>query len=70
MLLFRSEQDIEAWCRARDRRSGSIFSVETCWRLGVDWYAGRLSPDWRRRSIPELNALFRKHGLLPPFWEL
>jgi hypothetical protein len=34
------------------------------------WYAGRLLPEWRKRSLEETAALFAVAGLDGEFWKL
>lgn len=70
MLLFRSEEHLERWREQRGLDRGATMSVEQGWRLGRDWYADRLSPDWRRRTPEEAQAVFEGIGLTGPFWRL
>lgn len=44
--------------------------AEQMWRLADVWYANRLSPDWRRRTAEEAEAVFEEIGLTGPFWRL
>jgi hypothetical protein len=34
------------------------------------WYRDRLSPDWRRRTPSEAEAVFAQVGLTGAFWAL
>jgi hypothetical protein len=70
MLFFRSEDHIERWTRARGIPRGGTMSPEQMWRLADAWYATRLSPDWRRYTAEEAQALFADIGLTGPFWRL
>ena len=70
MLLFRTEEHIDRWCRVRQFDRGAILSAEQCWRLGYEWYINRLEPDWRRHTLEEAEAIFRDIGLTGPFWNL
>ncbi len=70
MLLFRSEEHIDRWCRARDLPRGGIMTPEQGWRLARAWYADKLKPDWRRKSLDEAEALFAEIGLSGQFWNL
>jgi hypothetical protein len=38
--------------------------------LARDWYHDRLSPDFRGRTAPQAEAIFRDLGLLSAFWRL
>jgi len=49
---------------------GAIISLPTAWALAQAWYADRLSPDWRRRTMAEAQDLFNGLGLTDPFWRL
>ena len=70
MLAFRSEEHVERWCRKRRVPIGAIFSLEQAWRLGRAWYADKLSPDWRRATPEEAEAIFAEIGLTGDFWSL
>lgn len=70
MLAFRSEAHVDRWCTQRDLPVGAAFSLEQVWRLGDEWYRDRLSPDWRRRTAEEAEALFAEIGLTGDFWKL
>jgi hypothetical protein len=70
MLAFRSEPHVERWCRQRSLPRGAVFPLATAWLLAEAWYAGRLDPTWRRRTVDEAQALFDRLGLAGPFWRL
>jgi hypothetical protein len=70
MLAFRSEAHVESWCRARRIEPGATFSLEQAWQLGRAWYADKLSPDWRRASAAEAEAVLSGIGLAGDFWRL
>jgi hypothetical protein len=67
MLLFRSEEHVERWRRVHGL-TGATFSVETLWGLADAWFQTRLSPEWRRRTPEEAEALFESLGLTGAFW--
>ena len=70
MLLFRSEEHIERWCRARDLPRGGTMTLEQCGKLAHAWYADKLAPDWRRKPLEEAEQVFAEIGLADPFWQL
>jgi hypothetical protein len=70
MLLFRSEEHRDAWLSARGLRHGATLSVKQQWDLARIWYGDRMSPDWRRRTPEEAQAVFDSLGLTGPFWKL
>jgi hypothetical protein len=45
-------------------------TLEQCWQLAREWYADKLSPTWRRKTLGEAQAVFTKIGLSGPFWNL
>ncbi|HET7186809.1 MAG TPA: hypothetical protein VFI52_01580 [Gemmatimonadaceae bacterium] len=70
MRLFRSEEHVARWSEETGIPVGDVFSLDSLWRLAQLWFADRLSPDWRRRTVDEANALFAKSGLEGAFWRL
>ena len=69
MLLFRSEEHVEAWV-AGGRPRGATLTLDQQWRLARDWFRGRHRPEWRKRTAPEAEAVFRGAGLTGDFWRL
>ena len=53
MLAFRSEEHAQRWCDQRHVSAGESFTLDQAWRLGNEWHAGRLSPDWEPASADE-----------------
>ena len=70
MLAFRSEAHVERWCASKGLERGALLTPEQQWRLAEAWYGNRLSPDWRRRTPAEAQALFAELGLEGAFWRL
>ena len=70
MRLFRSEEDVLAWCGERGITPGFIFDLGRLWRLACAWYDDRLALDWRRRTVCERQAILDAVGLDGPFWRL
>jgi Alkylmercury lyase len=70
MLAFRSEAHVDRWCEQSGLQRGAAFPLETAWKLADAWYRDRLSPDWRRRTPQEAEAVLAALGLTGPFWTL
>ena len=70
MLLFRSEEHRDRWCAFRGLLRGGTMSPEQCWQLAHAWYADKLHPDWRRKSLEEAEVALNSIGLTEPFWSL
>ena len=70
MRLFRSEEEIDAWCRAHGRERAAVVPVETLRALAARWYGDRLDPDWRPRSVAESQRILDEVGLTGEFWRL
>jgi hypothetical protein len=70
MLIFRSEDHIDEWCTFREHPRGGTMSPEQCWRLARAWYSDKLSPDWRRKTLEEAEAVLSGIGLNERFWSL
>ena len=70
MLLFRSEEDVAAWCRAEGRTAGAMVRIAVLETLARSWYGDRLDPAWRPRTAEESQALLAAAGLIGEFWRL
>ena len=71
MLLFRSEEHVDRWCTSWRFARGAMMSLETAWELARAWYGpDRRQPEWRRRTLDEVEALFAQLGLTSSFWNL
>ncbi len=70
MLIFRSEDHIDEWCTFRQLPRGGTMSPEQCWQLAQAWYSDKLSPNWRRKTLEEAEAMLASIGLTEPFWSL
>jgi hypothetical protein len=69
MLFFRSEEQVDEWCRERGLPRRPILSLEQLWSLAVAWYDNRLSPEARRPAPEEIRRIFAGIGLTGPFWD-
>lgn len=70
MLLFRSEQHIDRWCRQWRRPRGGTLTLAQGWKLAQLWYGDRMDPKWRPKSAVEAEMVFREVGLVGEFWKL
>jgi hypothetical protein len=70
MLAFRSEAHVEEWCRRQRVPGGATLDLEQIRRLGEAWYSDKLSPEWRRATPEEAEAVFAAIGLTGDFWRL
>ena len=54
MLLFRSEEHVDKWCRDWRFVRGAVLSLPQCWQLARAWYRDdRRDPRWHRRTVDE-----------------
>ena len=71
MLLFRSEEHVDRWCRQWSLPRGGLLTLEQAWHLASAWFAAdRGAPDWRRPPVDEVEALFARLRLTGRFWAL
>jgi hypothetical protein len=68
MLLFRSEEMVERWCRRIGVERGETLTPEQVWELSKLWYHNRLSVDYHGRTAEEAEKIFRQVGLGSEFW--
>ena len=69
MLLFRSEENVAAWCRERKLPEQPLVSLEQLWTLATTWYENRLTIESRRPAASDMAAIFASIGLTGPFWD-
>ena len=70
MQAFRSEGELERWCRLERRSPGAAFDPFTLWRLARAWYDDRLDLTWRRRTVGERQAILTRLGLVGEAWRI
>jgi hypothetical protein len=70
MLLFRSEEHVNRWCRQWNQPLGAVLTLEQGWGLAQGWYGDRLDLGWRPKSETEIEAAFAELGLRGDFWRL
>ncbi len=68
MLLFRSEEALDQWCAKKGLARGAVFAPDQIWALARFWYADRMAPDFRGRTLEEAYAIFEQVGLSGDFW--
>lgn len=69
MLFFRSEVEVQQWCRAQGYVQGPVVRMDQLWVLAKAWYATRLQPDSRRPQPNEMREIFARCGLKDSFWD-
>ena len=71
MLLFRSEEHVQNWCRQWKMDFGALLTLEQAWGLAYAWYSpDRRLRDWQRKTVDEVEALLAELGLTSPYWNL
>lgn len=66
--IFCDEVCVDAWLERTGSERGSVFSLETLWRLASRWYEGRLESPYQRREPAAAADYFRSVGLRGEFW--
>jgi hypothetical protein len=69
MLLFRSEETVDLWCKAHRISKRPLINLEQLWQLAVTWYENRLTVESRRPAPDEMMSIFASIGLTGPFWD-
>jgi hypothetical protein len=70
MLLFKNEDDIDAWCQAHDSERGGVITADVLVPMAARWYGDRLDPAWRPHELAERQSVLDEFGLTGPFWSL
>ncbi len=68
MLLFRSEEWVDVWCKRNKLERGEMLSLQQVWELSKLWYGNRMSLDYHGRSMEQVAEVFRQAGLMSKFW--
>lgn len=68
MLLFRSEDHVQAWLLGRD--PGATIPIAKLAELAEAWWGDRLAPDWQPHTREQNQAILDRLGLTGPFWRL
>jgi len=70
MCLFRGPDDVLAWCERHRKSQGDVRALAQIWPFAKEWYGRHLDPSWRKWSPAEAAAMFARHGLDGPIWQL
>jgi hypothetical protein len=70
MLVFKDSAQVEDWCARHRVPRGDIQPIERVWGFAREWYSRHLSDGWRKWTQEEAAAIFQRHGLIGPIWEL
>ena len=70
MLLFRSEEEVQAWCERARPRAGRRRRHARLHASAARWYGDRLDPGWRPRAREASQAILDDVGLTGDFWRL
>ncbi|MEM9997759.1 MAG: organomercurial lyase [Bacteroidota bacterium] len=70
MLLFRNEEQVDAWCETRGVARGDVRPIQQIWHFASEWYARHADVDWTKWSAKEAADLFQRHSLSGPIWAL
>jgi hypothetical protein len=68
ILLFRSEEMINQWCKNNQLTRGEVLSVSETWKLSKLWYHNHMSEEYHGRTAEQAAAIFRQIGLTSSFW--
>ena len=68
MLLFRSEEWVDKWCKRNNLERGEMLSIQQVWELSKLWYGNRMALDYHGRNMEQVAEIFRQAGLMSKFW--
>ncbi len=69
-LTFKSEADIDSWCKRHGTLKGEVVPIIQVWELAKLWYGYYLHPDWKRKTPEFAQEIFTSVGLTSDFWQL
>ncbi|MBN8581417.1 MAG: hypothetical protein J0L96_12160 [Anaerolineae bacterium] len=68
MLLFRSEEWVDKWCKRNNLERGEMLSIQQVWELSKLWYGNRILLEYHGRSMEQVADVFKQAGLKSKFW--
>jgi hypothetical protein len=69
MLFFQSEEMLQKWLASNKAERGAVLSIPQLWELSQRWYENRMSPEYRGRSVEQVQQIFEEVGLTSEFWQ-
>jgi hypothetical protein len=69
MLFFRSEEMLSEWLASHHAERGAVLFIPKLWELSQRWYHNRMSPDYRGRTVEQVQEIFKEVGLNSEFWQ-
>ncbi|KZN39745.1 alkylmercury lyase family protein [Pseudoalteromonas luteoviolacea] len=70
MLLFESQTQIDDWCYRHEIEKGDVQPIEHIWEFAKVWYGNHLNPAWKKWTISEAKAIFKRFNLHHEIWSL
>jgi Alkylmercury lyase len=70
LRMFCEERHARDWAGRQGGAVGALVGLPTLWELARRWYGDRLEPGYRRKSVPEYQAILTDLGLTGDFWRL
>jgi len=70
MLLFESTAQVDQWCARHRVPRGDVQPLSRVLGFAQEWYGRHLDRDWVKWSTTEAAALFERHGLSGPVWQI
>jgi len=70
MLIFESDNSIEAWCKRHGMKKGDIQPINKIWDFSKVWYGNHLNPNWSKWTVDEAKEIFQRFELVDPIWHM
>ena len=70
VLPFRSREEIAAWCDRHHLPRGEDVPLHQVAQLAQAWYRTYADTNWHKWTITEAQEIFKRSGLVSPFWDL
>ena len=70
MLIFRNEEQIDAWTKRHKIPKGDIQNISNIWEFSKKWYGNHLNPNWEKWTMSEAKTIFEEFNLKHKIWDL
>jgi hypothetical protein len=70
MQLFTRVEDVPVWCERHNIAMGDVVPLVKAFAFAKEWYGRHNDDDWTKWTMDEASAMFERHGLTHPVWQL
>lgn len=70
MLVFKNEEQIDAWSKRHNIPKGDVQPIANVWEFAKKWYGNHLNPHWEKWTMQEAKDIFAEFNLTNKIWDI